>query len=347
MRRLLSDHGGGAPNGDHPVQTSPIDPVRGHADRSEGQVAASEQIEEISLDRLSFGYSPRIQAEDREHATMLAAAFDELPPILVHAPSMQVIDGVHRVLAARLLGKRHVRVLLFHGTEVEAYIKAVQSNVVHGKPLTRAEREKAALRVLSVHGDWSDRRIASVCGIAPGTVGGLRARAHVDQGPANGRVGRDGKVRPIDPRATRLRVAEALQADPKASIREIALRTGASKRTVSDVRARALRGEDVVPAGLRSVDPQPEPEDGQQSSPVLAEVPAYLSDEDARGFVEWFEARCVGDYGEMVAFVDVIPISRVYEVADAARRCGDLWRRFASELEARANRRRRSRSATS
>jgi ParB-like chromosome segregation protein Spo0J len=231
---------------------------------------------------------------------------------------------VHRAMAARSVGRSTIPAVMFDGDEAEARIEAVRSNIAHGKPLSLAEREAAAAGILDLVPDWSDRRVASVTGLSPKTVARLRrcrteARATEDSAQLRGRVGRDGKLRPLDPAAVRRRVAEALRGDPRASNREIAKRTGASQATVRDVRQRLSSGNKTP------------------TSAVDGRLPGVVPSD----FAEWFDERHVDDTSWQ-DFVDAIPISRVYEIADTARARSESWRAFASALEDRARGHRRS-----
>jgi hypothetical protein len=298
------------------------------------------RVEIIPLEQLRFGLSPRVHTQDEGHVGVLVEVFDRLPPIIVHAPTMRVIDGVHRVLAAKRLGHTTIAGQFFRGTDFEASIRAVQSNISHGKPLSAPEREAAVLRILQVHPDWADRRIASVCGISAKLVARLRSRANVAGERLRARVGQDGKSRPIDPLGLRHRIADELARNPAASTREVASRTSASQGTVRDVRRRIERGDDVVPARLGKVS---EPSRGGTEAPpsaakTIEQDSSLIASPAGQRFSEWFGARCLTD-DDWQPFVDEIPISRVYEVADAARRCGAVWTSFASALESRAKRR--------
>src|SRR6202011_3893714 len=118
---------------------------------------------------------------------------------------------------------------------------------------TMTERTGAAEQLLRSHRDWSDRAVAALCGLDPKPIGRLRSATYE---PADGRrpaarLGRDGRLRPVDPVALRLRIAEVLVEEPSASLRWVASHVGASPETVRDVRERVRRGEDPVPAGLR------------------------------------------------------------------------------------------------
>jgi hypothetical protein len=63
-------------------------------------------------------------------------------------------------------------------------------------------------------------------------------------------------------------------------------------------------------------------------------------------FATWFEQHRI-DEADWQRFVHGLPISRVYEVADACRRFSGAWRAFAIALEDRARAHRRSSSSPS
>jgi transposase-like protein len=65
----------------------------------------------------------------------------------------------------------------------------------------------------------------------------------------NARVGRDGRVRPVNGDEGRLRAVEVLTQRPDASLREVARIAGISPATVSDVRKRLAAGEPAVLSG--------------------------------------------------------------------------------------------------
>jgi len=324
-----------------------------------------QRVEEVALERLRFGLSPRQVFCDDQHVEALAEVLDEVPPIVVHAGTLQVIDGVHRVHAAKRVGRRTIRALIFDGDEIEARIEAVRSNITHGKPLTLREREAAAQRVLELVPTWSDRRIAMVSGLSPKTVARLRERATVDSAQSRARLGRDGRLRPVDPAAVRRRVAEVLRADPGASNRAIARRAGASQATVRDVRERLSQGLSELAAvssrrrqrkaGKAAAKAGPTATSPATASGVAPAGPPTgpqavpsgrprLADGEPGDFTTWFEVRHIDD-NHWQRFVDVVPIGRVYEIADTCRRFSASWKAFASALEDRARGHRRGNKA--
>jgi ParB-like chromosome segregation protein Spo0J len=186
----------------------------------------------IPVSSIRTGRSPRINGENEDHIFTLAATQGELPPILVHFETMQVIDGMHRLKAARLRGDSSIKVTFFNGTEEEAFVLAVKSNIAHGLPLTLADREAAAERLLVSQPERSDRWIADTAGISATTVASIRSTAGSESASETTRLGRDGRRRPLNTAEGRAAAQRAILANPEASLREIAKISGISPGTV-------------------------------------------------------------------------------------------------------------------
>jgi hypothetical protein len=205
----------------------------------------------VPVESLRPSDSPRLGGENIEYTRGLAESDARLPPIVVHRPTMRVIDGMHRLRAAILRGERTIAVEFFEGDEKDAFVLAVKANNSHGLPLSAADRAAAAERIIASHPQWSDRAIASATGLAAKTVGGIRRRS-TDAGPQlHTRIGRDGRVRPLNSADARRAAGDFLADNPDASLREIAKAAGISPGTARDVRARLQRGEDPVPPRQR------------------------------------------------------------------------------------------------
>ncbi|MEU4202826.1 ParB N-terminal domain-containing protein [Streptomyces sp. NPDC045470] len=202
-------------------------------------------VVDVEISALSVSDSPRISGENQEHIELLAVADAPLPPIIVHRGTLRVIDGAHRVRAAERRGWSTIPVRFFDGDDADAFVLAVESNTGHGLPLTKADRKRAAERIIASHPIWSNRMIASITGVAPATVAKVRRR--MPGGAAErGRVGQDGRFRPLDGAQGRRLAAELIAADPDLSLRQIAQRTGISPETARDVRNRIRRGEEPL-----------------------------------------------------------------------------------------------------
>ena len=272
---------------------------------------------------LRHGYSPRSRL-DPEHVERLAELEGNWPPIVVHGDTMALIDGAHRLAAAKRLGMRKIGVIVFEGTTEQASIEAIQSNVEHGLPLSLADRKRAAAALLALRPDSSDRSIGRVCGLAARTIAKIRAEhdsethGQCDSERRECRVGRDGRVRPTSSSALQRAVTTALADDPAASLRTIARRTGASPETVRRVR--------------RLIS---EPQECAAAAPTARRTwrdDAALSSTDERAeFAAWFDRHTI-QLEECAVHLDHVPVSRVYEVIDEVRRRIAVWETFARDL---------------
>lgn len=243
-------------------------------------------VQEVPIKALRAGESPRLSGENRAHIARLTETDGPLPPILVDRRTMRVIDGMHRLIAASLRGRETIPAVFFDGSEADVFLRAVEENIAHGLPLTRADRQAAAERIIETHPHLSDRAIGRAAGLAAKTITAIRRRCASEPAPAHptSRVGRDGKVRPLDCSDARRRAAELLSGEPQRSLRDVAREAGISPATVLDVRRRLERGDSPVPersgAGC-SAAAAPEPESDApppaSGGPAQAHEPAPVS----------------------------------------------------------------------
>jgi ParB-like chromosome segregation protein Spo0J len=298
-----------------------------------GQTALA--VVSVALADLRGNASFREAGINDEHVQRLVDLGGQWPPILVSRSDGVVIDGVHRAAAAHALGWERIDATLFDGPPDEAVIEFVRRNMYHGLPLTLRDRKHAAARLLAVHPEWSDRRIAEVCAVSPKTVGRLRpaaCTASTEENPQfdpRFRIGRDNKRRPATHTPVLPQVLEANAALRGASLRSVAARAGASPETVRIVRSR-----------LRQPLDEPEtPAAPDDAMPVAwHEDLALVSCDGGEDFVSWFERTLVTD-DECWGQIDRVPLSRIYEIADEARRRSNAWTLFARALEARVAKR--------
>jgi ParB-like chromosome segregation protein Spo0J len=291
--------------------------------------------------------SPRLLGEVSEHTRLLAESGQPFPPILVHKRRMQVIDGMHRLRATILRGEESIEAVLFDGDEAEVFLIAVRSNIEHGLPLTRADREAAAIRIIKSHPEHSDRMIGSIVGLAPVTVAAIRQRSCQGDVDLDSRLGRDGRVRPLSSAAARLAASRMLAENPGASLRQVAESAGLSPATVRDVRERMSRGDDPVPdrerrhRGARHSRSALERGKGDRSGPTrslkmllqnLKRDPSLHYSESGRALLHWLFSHAKGpDGGEELAAT--VPDHAVYVIAELARACAGEWLSFADRLE--------------
>jgi ParB-like chromosome segregation protein Spo0J len=286
---------------------------------------------------------------------LLAEVEDELPPILVHRQTFKVIDGLHRLGAAKLRGAEVVRVRFFDGTDDEAFLAGVRANITHGLPLSRADREAAAVRIATLHPSWSDRAVAAASGLSAKTVKRLRARKTGDSPQLSKRRGRDGRLRPVDASVGRRRVTEAIIARPDASLREIARTAGVSPATAKAVRDRLSAAAGATPADPDASQPAciPVPESGDRPPAAAATIgvpggrappderrqaieelrghPALLSasgQEIVQALDRWTSSLLNAD-----GAASAIPPHCAYIVAAIARNCAHEYLELANQLD--------------
>jgi ParB-like chromosome segregation protein Spo0J len=297
---------------------------------------------------LAFGDSPRLGGVDQDHIRILAELETPLPPIYVHFESMRIIDGVHRVNAARLNGRADIQARFFHGSDEDAFRLGVEANVSHGLPLTVADRRAAAERIIRSRPELSDRAIAAAAGLAAKTVAAIRRRVS-DTVVRSARVGLDGRTRPLSTSEGRRRALEIIAARPDATLREIAGEVGVSVGTVRDVRDRVRAGEDPIPAqrhpkpnaGPSSVRPAsraPQETEAADIGPLLEGLcrdPSLRYTDAGKALLRWLlpQAEMLGRWREAT---NAVPPHCGVMVAKVAAECARRWSEMAKELDRRS-----------
>lgn len=301
--------------------------------------------------------SPRVGGENVEHVRTLVELGNETPPIVVHRLTMRVIDGMHRLRAAILRGQGTIEVRFFDGRERDVFVLALELNSSHGLPLSQADRTAAAARVVSSHPHWSDRVIASLAGLSAKTVASIRQRSTEDIPQSNGRIGRDGKVRPLNPAHGRRRASQLMSERPDASLREIAREAEVSLGTAQDVRKRLHIGQGPVPPKQRdservndknrttpatrknSQNAVTVPAAGTLSDSLrqLKQDPSLRFSEVGRTVLRLLDAHSI-PAATWARLAEIIPIHCSGTIAQVARSCACSWTQFADQIEQRRTR---------
>jgi ParB-like chromosome segregation protein Spo0J len=325
--------------------------------RASTKPATGEDKAVVPVGSLQAADSPRLAGENDEHARTLAMTDSALPPILVHRDTMRVIDGMHRLRAAILNGRDEIEVQFFDGTVEDAFVAAVRANIRHGLPLALADREAAAARIIRSHPQWSDRAIAEAAGLAAHTVARIRSSSTEQTAQLNTRIGRDGRLRPLNSACGRRIAGQVIADRPDASLREIAKASGISLATARDVRERVRRGDDPVPARLalaehRNGSAAPTgtsaneadgrllvPGHGRDGALILRNLqrdPAIRLTDKGRLLLRWLAAHAIRakDWERLGAD---IPLHAIPLVADLALGYAEEWKRFAQVLRTKAS----------
>jgi ParB-like chromosome segregation protein Spo0J len=255
---------------------------------------------------------------------------------------MRVIDGMHRLHAAKLKGAETIPARFFDGDEDAAFVLAVESNVRHGLPLSLADRKRSALRLILAQPERSDRSVAAITGLAHKTVGTIRRRAAGEIPHLPKRIGRDGRSYPLHSVDGRRRASEMISNDPDVAIREVAQEAGISLSTAKDVRQRMRRGDDPLPPNLRnSRIPVQRAGGREQFAARMAAVRGLLLDPSlrltdlGRTLLRWLDTHhSAKEKWEQLA--DTVPEHCLDLVVEVAHGCVRDWQQFAARLERRA-----------
>lgn len=97
-------------------------------------------------------------------------SFQALPPVNIQEGTGVLVDGFHRVEAARRLGVETIPVKMLDIPDEELHLYAGLANCEHGRALSRTERNRFVVRLSEEYG-WSAEKVAKVVGISPSSVG--------------------------------------------------------------------------------------------------------------------------------------------------------------------------------
>ncbi|MFE3317506.1 transcriptional regulator [Nocardia sp. NPDC059195] len=306
---------------------------------------------EIAISDVSLPDSPlRAAGVSASHVRMLTESAAKFPPIVVHRPTMQVIDGWHRLRAAEQRGDSKVAAVFFDGSPAEVFVLAVKLNGAHGLPLSLADRKAAALRILTMHPSWSDRSIAALVGISHKTVGAIRERSAGEIPQPTSRMASNGVMHQVDGRQRRQHAAELFSADPGASARKIARAAGISVTTAKDVRKQLKRAggsgvgrsgaggsAGIAELGDRLVPPvvpgagAPTPST-EELARQLRKDPSLRFTEVGRKLLHWLEFP-LDDVDDWDSVISNIPSHCLPRVAALARRRAQDWEQLTTALD--------------
>src|SRR5713101_731266 len=87
---------------------------------------------DMPLASLRVGPGVRSGGLDEAHVALLMETDGQWPAIVVWGQDCWVLDGAHRLEAARRLGRERVATIRFVGTADEAFVESVHLNIDHG-----------------------------------------------------------------------------------------------------------------------------------------------------------------------------------------------------------------------
>ncbi|UIX32077.1 ParB/RepB/Spo0J family partition protein [Streptomyces sp. GQFP] len=277
----------------------------------------------VAVDLLVADETLRLNGVNEGHVKVVAQ-LDSLPPILVHRGSMRVIDGMHRLSAAKLRGWTTINVRFFDGDVEAAFVEAVRVNSAHGLPLTLADRKAAATRIVRMHPEWSDRRIAELVGLSPKTVGAVRGRLTEEFPQSMPRIGRDGRVRrlPTRPVACEISPAPACGASDAG-----APASPDEPARVTPLPAKKTHRGRPVPTPRE----EPDIERCRKTLSALSQDPSLRMTETGRFLLQLLSLHLARGR-EWEQLLSTVPAHRADLVANLASECARMWVDFARKI---------------
>lgn len=135
---------------------------------------------ELEQIRLDGGTQSRVELNQDTVAEYRQAFMDGavFPPVVVFfdGANYWLADGFHRYFGARDAGESALHAEIINGTQRDALLYSLKANATHGLKRTNADKRKAIETLLkdTEWSQWSDRKIAEVCGVGNQMVGDVR-----------------------------------------------------------------------------------------------------------------------------------------------------------------------------
>ncbi len=180
---------------------------------------AKPKAKPISLDAIVVdGRTQSRQRTDPEVVDQYAEAWRDgmdFPPVDLFTEDgdlYYVADGIHRCLGAIKAERSSIPAIVHEGDEHAARVFACSANKNHGLHRSNADKRNAVALMLELEPSWSNRKIAEHVGVGNQLVGDVRksleSTARITQ--LNERVGSDGKIRKVPPKASTGKVQEKM-----------------------------------------------------------------------------------------------------------------------------------------
>ena len=126
----------------------------------------------------------------------LGVILEASPIVVFETPNgLMLVDGFHRLSAARQLNWEQIKVQKYKGSVQDAFAFACLANLKHGKPLMPEERKKAICQYIKLNSKLSNVLIAEHVGKSEFTIRHYRQEL-IDKGelePELKTLGKDGK----------------------------------------------------------------------------------------------------------------------------------------------------------
>ena len=114
----------------------------------------------------------------QEYAALLMEGVN-FPPVVLFDDGVKkyLVDGFHRVYAAKRVGRDRMQAELHRGSKHEGFMYSLRANAAHGLQRTNEDKRHGVLKLLEdfEYSDKSDREIAALCAVSHTFVARIRA----------------------------------------------------------------------------------------------------------------------------------------------------------------------------
>jgi hypothetical protein len=101
------------------------------------------------------------------------------PPVVIFDDGSKkyLVDGFHRLYAAKRVGRDRIQADLHSGSKHEGFMYSLRANAAHGLQRSNEDKRHGVLKLLEdfEYSDKSDREIAALCAVSHTFVGRIRA----------------------------------------------------------------------------------------------------------------------------------------------------------------------------
>jgi len=234
----------------------------------------------IKTIRTDGGTQSRVEINNEivtEYAEAIKAGA-EFPAVVVFNDGVDnwLADGFHRFHAHNQAGKTSISADIHQGTARDAVLFSFGANGTHGLKRSNADKRKAVATMLSdaEWAEWSDRKIAEVCGVGHPFVAAIRNPEVATKQQSNRETSAAKKTKKVESDSTTPTKSEPAKAESKPAVATASVVTPAEEYTELDAARDQIEGlqDALAVANIGSADP----EEAAQAKNLIAELRAHI-----------------------------------------------------------------------
>lgn len=234
----------------------------------------------IKTIRTDGGTQSRVEINNEivtEYAEAIKAGA-EFPAVVVFNDGVDnwLADGFHRFHAHNQAGKTSISADIHQGTARDAVLFSFGANGTHGLKRSNADKRKAVATMLSdaEWAQWSDRKIAEVCGVGHPFVAAIRNPEVATKQQSNREISAAKKTKKVESDSTTPTKSEPAKAESKPAVATASVVTPAEEYTELDAARDQIEGlqDALAVTNIGSADP----EEAAQAKNLIAELRAHI-----------------------------------------------------------------------